>query len=73
MYDLYHDGFKDPEKTKALLTEATTVIADSATLQQLAGEYYRSIGDKAQAKIYFEHALRLNPNDEVSKKALENL
>ncbi len=73
MYDLYHDGFKDPEKTKALLTEATTVITDSSQLNQIAGQYYRSIGDLVTARSYFEQALRINPNDEVSKRALENL
>lgn len=73
MYDLYHDGFKDPAKTQALLTEATTAITDSFQLYQLAGQYYRSIGDPVKARDYFEKALKLNPNDEVSKRALENL
>ncbi|MFH0874149.1 MAG: tetratricopeptide repeat protein [Candidatus Komeilibacteria bacterium] len=73
MYDLYHDGFKDPAKVQALLTQATTVIPDSPQLQRIAGDYYRSVGNIAEARKYYEQALRLDPNDEVSKRALENL
>jgi predicted negative regulator of RcsB-dependent stress response len=73
MYDLYHDGMKDPAKTQALLKTATTVISDSSQLQVLAGDYYRSIGNKDEARKYYEQALKLSPNDQVSKNALENL
>jgi Tfp pilus assembly protein PilF len=73
MYDLYHDGLKDPAKTKALLTKAITVIPDSTQLLRLAGEYYKSIGDKDKARSYYQQALNLDPKDKVSQQALENL
>jgi tetratricopeptide (TPR) repeat protein len=73
MYDLYHDGLKDPQKTQDLLKKATTVIPDSSTLQQLAGRYFASIGDKAKARAYYEQALKLDPNDQATVRALENL
>jgi Flp pilus assembly protein TadD len=42
-------------------------------LQQLAGRYFASIGDKAKARAYYEQALKLDPNDQATVRALENL
>jgi len=73
MYDLYHDGFKDPAKTQDLLKKALVAIPDSSNLANLAGSYYKSIGNILEARKYYELAQKINPKDEVSRNALENL
>ncbi len=72
-YDLFSKKKKDLEAVKIILDLAQEKFPQSSIVYRRWGDYYLYLGDKTAAKNNYLKALSLDPSDDNTKKALEEL
>ena len=74
LYELYLYSYKEKSHLfDDILLRGIEANPENPDLLVLLGGYYRDIGDKENARIYFERALKLVPDNKAIQQELQNL
>ncbi len=71
--DLYRYNLKKPDSAVSILIEGINKNPKITDLPMYLATYYQDMGDKINAKKYFEKVLTIDPNNQAAKDGIKSL